>query len=89
MKVKKVPLRKCRVTQERLPKGELLRIVRTNEGEVKYDPTGKANGRGVYLKKDIVVIEKAQKTKALEKELETTVPEEVYLTLINLLKNEK
>ena len=67
MKVKKIPLRTCVITKESLPKRELLRIVRTPEGEVKPDETGKLNGRGAYIKKDISVLEKAKKTGILEK----------------------
>ena len=51
MKVKKIPLRTCVVTKERYPKGELLRIVKTPEGEIKPDITGKLNGHGAYIKK--------------------------------------
>ena len=65
MKTKKIPMRSCVVTKEKYPKMELVRIVRTPENEVIVDLTGKANGRGAYLKKDITVIEKAQKTKVL------------------------
>ena len=50
--VKKIPLRKCVVTQERLPKQELLRVVKNNEGVVMVDLSGRANGRGAYIKKD-------------------------------------
>ena len=62
--VKKIPLRKCVVTQERLPKKDLLRIVKNNEGEVFVDLSSKANGRGAYIKKDIEVLEKAIKNKS-------------------------
>ena len=78
MKQRKIPLRTCVVTKESLPKQELLRIVRTPEGEVKADVTGKLNGRGAYIKKDINVLEKAQKTKILEKRLECNIEESVY-----------
>ena len=78
---KKIPLRRCVATGERLPKKELLRVVRTPEGEVKVDPTGKSNGRGAYLKKDIAAKEAARKTRALERALETTIPEEFWVTL--------
>ena len=67
MKVKKVPLRTCVITKESLPKQELLRIVRTPEMEVKVDETGKLNGRGAYIKKSLEVLEKAKKSKLLEK----------------------
>lgn len=78
MKVKKVPLRSCVITKEQLPKQELLRIVRTPEGEVKADETGKLNGRGAYIKKDIEVLEKARKSKILDKRLECTIADSVY-----------
>ena len=78
MKVKKVPLRTCVITKEQLPKQELLRIVRTPEGEVKADETGKLNGRGAYIKKDIQVLEKAKKSKILDKRLECTIADSVY-----------
>ena len=78
MKVKKIPLRTCVVTKEALPKKELLRIVRTPDGEVKVDESGKLNGRGAYIKKDLLVLEKAKKTKILEKRLECSINESVY-----------
>ena len=78
MKNKKIPMRSCVVTKEKLPKGELLRIVRTPEGNVMADITGKLNGKGAYIKKDITVLEKAKKSKILERTLETEISEEVY-----------
>lgn len=84
MKVKKVPMRTCVVTHEKYPKKELVRVVRTPEGNVCIDETGKANGRGAYLKKDKEVIEKARKSKVLERHLETKVPEEIYDELLNI-----
>ena len=77
-KVKKVPLRKCVVTNERFEKRELIRVVRTPEGNVIVDESGKANGRGAYLKKDIETFEKAEKSKILNKRLEVEVPSIVY-----------
>ena len=78
MKVKKIPLRTCVVTKETLPKVELLRIVRTKDQNVMVDLTGKANGRGAYIKKDISVLEKAKKSKILEKRLEGKIDDSVY-----------
>lgn len=78
MKVKKIPLRTCVITKEKLPKQELLRIVRTKEGDVVCDITGKLNGHGAYIKKDIAVLEQAKKTKALEKKLECNIEDSVY-----------
>lgn len=78
MKQRKIPLRTCVITKESLPKKELLRIVRTPEGDVKVDETGKLNGRGAYIKKDVSVLEKAQKSKMLEKRLEVEIEDSVY-----------
>ena len=78
MKVKKIPLRTCVVTREKLPKQELLRVVRTPEGNVVVDDSGKMNGRGAYIKKDVTVLEMAQKKKVLERHLECNIQESVY-----------
>ena len=78
MKKRRIPLRTCVVTREQFPKNELLRVVRDNEGNVTVDETGKANGRGAYLKKDLEVLEKAKKSKVLEKHLECEIEESVY-----------
>lgn len=78
MKQRRIPLRTCVITKEQLPKQELLRIVRTKEGEVLVDETGKVNGRGAYIKKDLEVLEKAIKGKVLEKKLEIKIDDSVY-----------
>lgn len=78
MKTRKIPLRTCVITKEQLPKKELIRVVRAKEGYVEVDETGKMNGRGAYIKKDLDVLEKAIKTKALEKKLECEIDESVY-----------
>ena len=85
MVVKKVPMRTWVVTREQFPKNELIRVIRTPEGEVTVDTKGKANGRGAYLKKDKEVILKAQKSKVLDKMLEVSVPEEIYTMLLELI----
>ena len=85
MKVKKVPLRTCVITKEQLPKQELLRVVRTPEGEVKVDLTGKLNGRGAYIKKDVTVLEKAKKSGLLAKRLECNIDETVYEEIKNII----
>ena len=87
MKVKKVPLRSCVITKEQLPKQELLRIVRTPFGEVKVDETGKLNGRGAYIKRELSVIEKAKKSKALDRHLEVNVPDTIYEELKNIISD--
>ncbi|HBP12881.1 MAG TPA: DUF448 domain-containing protein [Firmicutes bacterium] len=76
--MKKIPMRTCVVTREKLEKKDLLRVVRTPEGKVIVDDTLKSNGRGAYLKKDISVIEKAKTSKILDKHLEVTVPFNIY-----------
>jgi conserved hypothetical protein len=86
MKTKKIPLRTCIVTKEVLPKQELLRVVINKDKEVSIDLTGKQNGRGVYLKKDIEVINKAKNLKILDKKLEVEIDEKLYEDLINLIK---
>jgi predicted RNA-binding protein YlxR (DUF448 family) len=86
MKVKKIPMRTCVVTNEKLPKVELLRIVKTPEGEVKADPTGKMNGRGAYIKKSLETVDKAQKTKVLEHHLECKIEDSVYEEIKNIIK---
>jgi len=78
MKTRKIPLRSCIITKEKLPKQELLRIVRTPEGHVLPDESGKLNGRGAYIKKDLGVLEKAIKSKVLEKRLECVIEDSVY-----------
>ena len=86
MKIKKTPMRSCVVTREKFPKKELTRVVRTPEGNVIVDESGKANGRGAYLKKDLAVIEKAQKSKVLNRQLETEIPDMIYEELKQLVK---
>ncbi len=86
MKQKKIPMRSCIVTKEKLPKKELIRIVRTPEGNVIIDESGKANGRGAYLKKDLEVITKARKSKILNRVLEIEVPDALFDELVDMLK---
>ena len=86
MKTKKIPMRSCVITREKLQKKELIRVVRTPEGNVIVDETGKANGRGAYLKLDNEVIEKAQKSKALARHLEVEIPDTIYEELKELVK---
>lgn len=84
--MKKMPERTCVITKEKTLKKDLLRIVRDKEGNVSIDLTGKANGRGAYLKKDSEVIEKAKKTKALERILEVTISDNIYEEMLNIIK---
>lgn len=84
--MKKIPCRTCVITKEKLPKNELIRIVRTPINDVVVDTTGKTNGHGAYLKLTKEVIEKAKKSKALDRYLEVEVPDKVYEELFTLVK---
>lgn len=86
--MRKIPMRKCVVTQERFPKKELIRIVRTPENEVVVDLTGKKNGHGAYIQKSMETLAKAKKNKALARALETEIPESVYAELEGLIHEE-
>ncbi len=83
-KVRKIPMRTCIVTREKLPKSELIRIVKTPNGEVVVDLTSKLNGRGAYLKKDNLVFQKAKMSKVLNRHLETDVPDIIFEELEKL-----
>lgn len=89
MKIKKIPMRTCVVTHEKLPKSELIRVVRTPEGEIIVDKTGKANGRGAYLKKDLEVFNKAKSSKILNRHLEVEVPDSIFDKLGSMINEEK
>ncbi len=86
MKMRKIPMRTCVVTNEKIPKNELIRVVRTPEGEIVIDDSGKKNGRGAYLKKDLEVFEKAKKTKVLNRHLEVEVPDSIFEELKDYVK---
>ncbi|WP_100373167.1 RNase P modulator RnpM [Bacillus sp. FJAT-45037] len=78
MKQRKVPLRKCIVTNEMKSKHELVRIVRTPEGEVVLDHTGKKNGRGAYLSNTEDCFKQAKKKDSLSRHLQVKLTEEQY-----------
>ena len=78
MKNKKIPMRSCVVTKEKLPKAELLRIVKTPDSNVVVDESGKLNGRGAYIKRDVNVLESARKSKVLERFLEVEITDDIY-----------
>ena len=84
MKERKIPMRTCVVTHEKLPKKELIRIVRNKDNEVFVDETGKQNGKGCYLKKEESVISDARKKKILNHIFETEIDDSIY---DELLKN--
>ena len=75
---KKIPQRQCMGCRERLDKRLLIRVVRTPEGNVQLDFSGKLSGRGAYICPKADCLKKAQKAKSLERSLEVPIPEEVY-----------
>ena len=83
---KKIPMRTCVVTRESLPKKELIRVVRDKSGNVIIDESGKQNGRGAYLKRDLDVIKKAKKSKILERALGVNIPDNIYEELERMIK---
>ena len=87
MKSKKIPLRSCLITHESLPKSELIRVVKNKNGDVFVDTTGKINGHGAYIKKDNDVLDKAIKSKILDKYLETSIGDEIYNEIRNIINN--
>ena len=78
---KKIPQRQCMGCRERMDKRALIRVVRTPEGTVQLDFSGKLNGRGAYICPKAECLKKAQKSKALDRSLEVTIPDEVYARL--------
>ena len=85
---KKVPLRKCVATGEMLPKKSMVRVVRSKEGEVSVDVTGKKPGRGAYVSKSEQAVDIARKKNILERQLEAKIPDEVYEELLTLIRRE-
>ena len=83
---RKIPMRMCTSCREMKPKMELVRVVKTPEGEIKLDLTGKLNGRGAYICKNIECLKKAQKSNAIGRALDTDVSAEIYDALGEELK---
>lgn len=79
--MKKIPLRRCLGCMESKPKKELCRIVKKADGEICIDKTGKINGRGAYICYNIECLEKAIKSRRIEKEFETSIKDEIYSNL--------
>ncbi|MCC8121224.1 MAG: YlxR family protein [Oscillospiraceae bacterium] len=75
---KKIPVRQCVGCRERKEKRELIRVVKSPEGEISLDFKGKKPGRGAYLCPDLACLKRARKARALERALETALPEQVY-----------
>lgn len=88
MKSRKIPMRMCNGCTDMKPKKELIRIVKSPEGELSVDLTGKKPGRGAYICKDIKCLESAIKSKRINRNLETVVNDEIYNKLKEEIKNE-
>lgn len=81
MGIKKIPMRMCTGCREMKPKQELIRIVKSPEGDISLDTTGKKNGRGAYVCKNIECIKKIKKQKALNRAFDTPVEQDIYDSL--------
>ena len=81
MKPRKIPMRMCVGCREMKPKAEMIRVVRTPQGEILVDRRGKVSGRGAYLCLGSECFAKARKSRALERQLETPISEEIYTQL--------
>ena len=87
-KVKKIPQRKCIGCAERRDKGDLMRIVRTPDGEIRFDTTGRAAGRGAYLCPNSECLKKAIRAKALERAFDTRIPQEILDELVRTMEEQ-
>jgi uncharacterized protein len=85
---KKIPMRKCVASQEMKPKKELIRVVRSKEGEISIDLTGKKAGRGAYISRDKELILLAKKKNILAHHLKTEIPDTLYDELLQLAEKE-
>ncbi len=81
MTTKKIPMRMCTACREMKPKRELIRVVKSADGQIRLDTTGRLNGRGAYICKSKECFEKAKKSNALSRAFETAVGEEIYESL--------
>lgn len=88
-KKRKIPMRKCVVSNEMKPKKEMIRVVKNKEGELNIDPTGKMPGRGAYVSIDPLIVEKAAAKQSLDRSLEIKVPEAFYQELLDYVTYQK
>ncbi|HZG12037.1 MAG TPA: YlxR family protein [Kurthia gibsonii] len=86
---RKVPLRKCCATGDMLPKKDMVRVVRSKEGEVSVDETGKKSGRGAYVSKSEAAVEAAKKKNVLKNQLDVEIPEHIYDDLLAVIRKGK
>lgn len=86
--MKNVPLRRCLVNNQMLPKEELFRVVKTRDGEVLLDLSNKINGRGAYIKRDEASIKKAKQKHILSKAFQVSVSDDIYDAMLKALEKE-
>jgi predicted RNA-binding protein YlxR (DUF448 family) len=86
---KKIPIRQCVACREHREKPQLDRVVRKPDGQVVYDGRGKVPGRGAYLCRNVACLERAVRSKALSRALETDIPEEMFDTLRAQMEQEE
>lgn len=89
MKQKKIPMRKCNGCGEQKPKKELVRIVKSPDGEVSLDLTGKASGRGAYICNNADCLQKARKSRRIDKAFEMAIPDEVYEQMVTEISKDE
>jgi predicted RNA-binding protein YlxR (DUF448 family) len=87
-KIKKVPVRQCLGCNEHKPKAELIRVVRDPEGGISLDTRGKKSGRGAYICHNVKCLNKARKSKRIERALECEIPDEIYDSMERQLEEE-
>ena len=86
--VRKLPIRECVGCRNRKPKNEMIRVIRTEDGQILLDVTGKKNGRGAYLCKNSECLSQAYRQKGLERSLKIPISPQIYDTLKQELENE-
>ena len=86
MKQKKIPMRRCNGCNEQKPKNELIRVVKSPEGEINLDLKGKASGRGAYICHDLECLQKARKSRRIDRTFEMTIPDHVYDSMEEQIK---
>ncbi len=89
MKTKKIPMRMCLGCNEMKPKKELIRVVKTKEGEISLDFTGRKSGRGAYICRNAECFNKARKARRFEKSFSCRIDDEIYDSMEAGLKNEQ
>lgn len=87
-KKRKIPMRKCVVTQQQFPKKELVRLVRTPEGTIEIDPSGRKNGRGAYISLNPQLVETAKQKNVFQQVFGVDVPDAFYEELFHYLDNQ-